>query len=172
MKIRVWALVALYLAAIVAANLIVNHYGPWITPYVAFALIGLDLTARDGLHTEWQGRGLWLRFALLIAVGSLLTWLVNRDAGPIAEASIVAFAAAAAVDTLVFHVLHRWSFDTRVAASNICAAAIDSVLFLYIAFGVVNGITWTQFCAKVAGGVVWLLVLRALPGRGLLARNA
>jgi hypothetical protein len=172
MKPRVVALVVAYLAAIVGANLIVNHYGPWITPYVAFALIGLDLTARDGLHAEWQGRNLWLRFAGLIAVGSLLTWLLNRGAGPVAAASIVAFAAAAAVDTVVFQVLRGQSFDTRVTTSNICAAAVDSVLFLWLAFGVVNGITFAQFCAKVAGGVVWLLALKALADRAVLARRA
>ena len=166
-------LVALYLGAIVAANLIVAAHGPWITPYVAFALIGADLTARDALHVQWEGRALWLRIGALIAVGGALSYLLNQDAGIIAVASVVAFVAAGVVDTIVYQALRHASFDDRVNVSNIAAAAVDSILFLWIAFGVVNGVTFLQFVAKVAGGVVWLLILKRVMGRrALLSRHA
>jgi hypothetical protein len=60
-------LVALYLAAIVAANLSVAAFGPGVTIVNAFALIGLDLSTRDALHDRWRGRWLLARMALLIA---------------------------------------------------------------------------------------------------------
>lgn len=165
-------LVALYLAGIVTANLLVTHYGPWITPYAAFALIGADLTTRDFLHDRLAGWQRWTCLGAMIAVGGLLSYALNADAAMIAKASVVAFVAAAVVDTLVYAALYRTDRDFRVNASNVAAAAVDSVLFLWIAFGVVSGITFTQFVAKVAGGAVWLLIFKAAGSRALLARHA
>jgi hypothetical protein len=172
MTLKTMGLMGLYLAGIVAANLLVTHYGPWITPYAAFALIGADLTTRDLLHDRLNGWQRWLCLGALIAVGGLLSYLLNADAAMIAEASVIAFLAAAVVDTLVYQALYRADRDTRVNASNVAAAAVDSVLFLWVAFGVVNGITFTQFVAKVAGGAVWLLIFKAAGSRALLARHA
>lgn len=154
-------LVVLYLAAIIAANLIITRFGPQATIITAFLFIGLDITARDRLHESWQGRGLWFRMAALIAAGSLLSWLVNRDAGPIAIASFVAFAASGAADTLTYHALRHRAWALKVNGSNIVSAAVDSLVFPTLAFGgflplVVLG----QFIAKVAGGAVWATILR------------
>jgi uncharacterized PurR-regulated membrane protein YhhQ (DUF165 family) len=162
------ALAAFYLGAIVAANLIVTAHGPWITPYVAFALIGADLTTRDVLHERIHGTARWVVIGVLIALGGLISYLLNADAEKIATASVIAFVAAGVVDTVVYQVLRRTDLDTRVNASNIAAAAVDSILFLYIAFDVVNGLTFVQFVAKVAGGAVWLLIFKA--HRALLPR--
>jgi hypothetical protein len=73
------ALIAIYLAAIVTANLAVATFGPSITPLTAFLLIGLDLTTRDVLHDRWEyralsdriGRAMPLRMGALITAGSL-----------------------------------------------------------------------------------------------------
>lgn len=167
---RIAGLVVLYLCAIVAANLIVAAHGPWITPYIAFVFIGLDLTTRDALHEHLNGATRWFSLGVLIALGGFLSYLLNADAAKIATASVVAFVAAGLTDTIVYEALRRTDRDTRVNASNIAAAAVDSILFLYIAFGVVNGISFVQFVAKVAGGVVWLLIFKAQ--RGVLARYA
>ena len=54
----VWALVALWLAAIVAANLTLTHFGPgWILPN-AFFLIGLDFITRDQVEDYAARKGL------------------------------------------------------------------------------------------------------------------
>jgi queuosine precursor transporter len=151
------AMVALYLGAIVAANLLATHYGAKATPYIAFALIGADLTTRDTLQDLWGTR--WVRLGLLIATGGLLSYLLNADAGKIAVASVVAFTSAAVVDTAIYTALRRVDWQRRVTLSNIGAAAVDSVLFLWIAFGVFGALTFAQFCAKVAGGAVWALAL-------------
>lgn len=170
--LRVLALAGLYLAGIVGANLLVAHYGSWITPYAAFALIGADLTTRDVLHERLVGWGRWTWIGGLIALGGVFSYLLNADAGPIATASVTAFVAAAITDTVVYSALGRMDRDSRVTASNVAAAAVDSVLFLWLAFGIVNGVTFTQFVAKVAGGAVWLLILKAGVVRALLPRYA
>jgi hypothetical protein len=51
-------MIILYLAAIVAANLSVAHFGPSVAVLNAFLFIGLDLTTRDALHERWRGRNL------------------------------------------------------------------------------------------------------------------
>ncbi len=152
----------LFLAAIVAANLIVNHYGPESTPYVAFALIGCDIVARDRLHLNLEGKARWLTIGLLIAAGSLITYLINQDAGPVALASVSAFAAAMVVDSVVFAVAAPLDRHRRVNVSNAFAAAADTLIFFAIAFGldaVPFVLVFGQWTAKVAGGALWALVL-------------
>src|SRR5690242_264188 len=95
----------MYLAAIVAANLTVAWFGPSVVIVNAFVFIALDLTSRDRLHEAWHGRGLEWKMAALIASGSLLSWLIDGAAGPIALASFVAFAVSAALDTLIYTLL-------------------------------------------------------------------
>lgn len=157
--------VVVYLAAIVAANLSVATFGPAVAPVNAFLLIGLDLTLRDRLHDSWHGHGLPWRMALLIATGGAITYLLNRDAGQIAVASAVAFAAAAALDGAVYALLGDRSRLLRVNGSNVVGAAADSLLFPTIAFGeLLPLVVLGQFAAKVAGGFLWSLIL-AVPLR-------
>ena len=155
-------LISLYLAAIVAANLLIAAFGPPALIPVAFVLIGLDLTVRDRLHDvlEWHGGRVWPRMAAIVATGSLLAWALNADAGRVAVASAVAFGAAGATDAVVYHVLRRRPYLTRVNGSNVPAALVDSLLFPTIAFGAVLPLAIAgQFAAKVVGGLVWSLVL-------------
>lgn len=152
--------VLMYLAAIVAANLTVAVWGPSMTIVNAFLFIGLDLTARDKLHDQWNGRLLWPKMAALIATGSVLSWAINRDAGQIALASFIAFALAGAVDTGAYHMLRRHVWWQKVNGSNVLSAAVDSVVFPTLAFGTV--LPWIivgQFAAKVVGGAMWSLII-------------
>jgi queuosine precursor transporter len=166
------ALVAAYLAAIVAANLSIEHWGPQAAIYNAFFFIGLDLTCRDALHDLWRGR-LIRNMSLLIATGSALSYVLNRDTGRIALASMIAFGAAAAADSIAYHLLRDRTWYERANQSNVLGAGVDSALFLPLAFG---AFPWTamfgQFCAKVAGGVVWSFVLsKGAEGRAWLGRE-
>lgn len=155
-----------YLTAIVAANLSVAVWGPSVAVVNAFLLIGLDLTARDRLHDAWRGQGLPWKMGLLIAIGGLLSYLLNRDAGQIAIASTVAFTAAALVDSGVYHLMRRHPFLYRANGSNVGGAAVDSIVFPTLAFGVfLPWIILGQFAAKVAGGFVWSLILNRWRGR-------
>ena len=154
-------LVAAYLVAIVLANLSVAAWGPGVAIVNAFLFIAMDLTSRDALHSAWQGRGLAWRMAALIAAGSLLSYALNRSAGPIALASFVAFAVSAALDMLVYHLLRERAYLLRVNGSNVVSAAADSLIFPALAFGLplLWPIVLGQFVAKVAGGALWAWVL-------------
>jgi queuosine precursor transporter len=152
----------LMLGAAIAANLIVNHYGPSSTPYVAFGLIGCDIVARDRLHLNLVGMTRWLTIGALIALGSLATYIINQGAGDIALASVVAFALALTVDTVVFQLARGLDPHRRVNVSNLFAAGTDTLIFFAIAFGLGNVpfyLLFGQFTAKVAGGAVWALFL-------------
>lgn len=166
-------LVIMYLVAVVVANLIVTQFGTVAVLPVGFLLIGLDLTSRDYLHELWH-KHLWLKMALLIGCGSLLSWLLNKDAGQIAVASFVAFVSAGVIDTITYHFLGKRSFLVRVNGSNVFSSFTDSALFLTIAFGVfMPGLILAQFGVKVAGGFLWSLALRKFRERDvLLSRNA
>lgn len=158
--------VALYLSAIILANLTVARFGPEVAVLNAFLFIGLDLTARDRLHDAWRGDYLLPKMAALIAAGSILSWLLNRDAGQIALASFVAFAAAATVDAVVYHLLGRYPRWLRINGSNIPSAAVDSIVFPTLAFGAfLAPIVIGQFMAKTLGGFVWSLVFHWLDKR-------
>lgn len=160
MKMKQIILVMVYLGAIIPANLIVAKYGTMAVLPVAFLLIGLDLTSRDYLHELWK-RNLWLKMLCLIGVGSLLSWLLNRDAGQVAIASFSAFLCAGLVDTVVYILLGKGAFMLRVNGSNLFSSFTDSAVFLTIAFGSFMPILiLAQFGVKVAGGFMWSLLLK------------
>lgn len=147
--------ILIYAAAMTLANLSIAHFGPWISPINAFVLIGLDLALRDWLHMRLK---LWQMGALIAGTG-LLTYVLNPAAGQIAVASAVAFTAAAVVDWSVFIRLPG-SWLRRANGSNVAGAAVDSLLFPTLAFGVLMPhIVALQFVAKVAGGALWSWVL-------------
>lgn len=143
--------IAIYAAAMTVANLTVAAFGPWVSPINAFVLIGLDLALRDWLHVRLKA---WQMGALIAATGAL-TFALNPAAGKIAIASAVAFTAAALVDWGTFARL-RGSWMLRANGSNVAGAAVDSLIFPTLAFGVLMPqIVLMQFAAKVAGGALW-----------------
>jgi len=156
-----------YLGAIIAANLLTTRLGAWITPINGFVFIGLDITTRDHLHDAWDRKGLWWKMVLLIGSGSVLSWVLNRNAGQIALASFVAFAASGLIDALVYQGLGRLTPFERINWSNLASAAVDSVLFPALAFGWPPdmAIVYGQATAKVGGGLFWSLVLLRLRSR-------
>jgi uncharacterized PurR-regulated membrane protein YhhQ (DUF165 family) len=160
------ALICAYLAAIVAANLLLAAYGPPAAVLNALALIGSDLVARDRLHTAWEGRRLWPRMLALIAAGGALSYALSwlTPAPPqvvarIALASCAAFALAGVADALAFQGLRGRPWLTRANGSNVAGATVDS-----LAFGLGVGLPWPvialQLLAKAAGGAAWAWALR------------
>ncbi|HEX9879660.1 MAG TPA: VUT family protein [Candidatus Binatia bacterium] len=149
-----------YLAAAVAANITVQYFGPPAMPVIAFLMIGLDLTSRDYLHEAWQGKNLGLKMLVLIGGGSLLTYLVNRDATRVAWASFLAFASAGAADAMIYALLHAKARRLKVNGSNMVSALADSVVFPAVAFGLLAPkVIALQYLAKVGGGWAWSMVL-------------
>lgn len=154
-------LIALYLTAIVLANVSVSVFGASVTIVNAFIFIALDLSTRDRLHERWQGRDLWRNMLLLIGAGSLLSALVNWNAAPIALASFGAFLTAGVVDAVVYQLLGERSRLVKMNGSNLFSAAVDSIVFPALAFGfpLMWGIVVGQFIAKVVGGAIWAYLL-------------
>lgn len=160
--------IVMYLVAIILANLTVAAFGPGMAIINAFLFIGLDLTARDRLHDAWRGDKLIPKMAALIAAGSILSWLLNRNAGPIALASFIAFAAAATVDAIVYHLLGKYPRWLRINGSNVPSAFVDSLVFPTLAFGeLLPAIIFGQFIAKTLGGFAWSLVFRWMDQRAV-----
>ena len=151
----------IYIAALVVANLLVAWFGPWFSAINAFVLIGLDLSLRDKLHEQWQNDKLILKMGGLIAVASVISYLLNPAAGAIALASFVAFALAMIADTIAYHFLRKKSWMIRSNGSNVTGAAVDSIAFPTIAFGgLMPEIVALQFIAKLMGGGVWSYLLK------------
>jgi uncharacterized PurR-regulated membrane protein YhhQ (DUF165 family) len=151
---------AIYIAALVTANLLVAWLGPWFSPINAFVLIGLDLSLRDKLHEEWKNDKLVLKMGGLIATASVVSYLWNPAAGPIALASFLAFALAMSADTIAYHFLRNKPWMIRSNGSNVAGAAVDSLVFPTIAFGgLLLHIVALQFVAKIVGGLIWSKIL-------------
>ena len=171
----------IYLAAVVAANLSIAYFGPWVAPINAFLFIGLDLSLRDRLHVQWADDQLVLKMGVLIFTGGVISYVLNRDAAQIAIASTAAFTLASLADAFVYDRMwkakdvrmeqypywkRRWTDLERMNGSNLAGAAVDSFVFPLVAFGL--PVLWPTvialFAAKVGGGFVWSLIL-ALPQR-------
>ncbi len=157
-------LIALYLVAIVAANLALAAFGPVAAIPVGFVLIGLDLTTRDKLHDRWADRGrvgLIVRMGALIAAGGALSALLNADAVRIAVASTVAFTVAAVLDAVTYAALEGRPPAVRSSLSNVPAALADSWLFLALAFPgpAPLALVGILFAAKTVGGALWAVAL-------------
>lgn len=150
----------IYIAALVAANMGVAWFGPSAMPVIAFFLIGLDLTLRDRLHDRWRGKRLWLRMLGLIATAGAVSYWLNPASGPIALASVVAFGLASLADAAAYHLLAGRSWSMRANGSNVVGATVDSLVFPVIAFGAaLPSIVLAQLAAKVAGGMVWAILI-------------
>lgn len=145
-----------YVAALAAANLLVFWLGPWSSPFIAFAFIGLDLSLRDRLHDRHG----FIGSCALVLAAACLSYVLNPAGGRIAIASFAAFAAAGLVDGLVYSALRDLPTRMRMNGSNVASAWVDSLIFPTIAFGaLMPEIVAMQFVAKVAGGAVWAWLL-------------
>lgn len=156
-------IVALYIVALVAANLLVATFGAAFSIVNAFVLIGLDLSLRDKLHEQWQGENLVMKMGGLIVGASAISFLLNPATGQIAIASMVAFAVAMAADATVYQWLKDKEWFVKANGSNAAGALTDSIIFPTIAFGgLLLPIVAGQFIAKLAGGFIWSVVINKL----------
>ncbi|MGL4288876.1 MAG: VUT family protein [Phreatobacter sp.] len=157
-----------FIATIPLANWLIGNVGttcvpggPCIIP-VGFGLmapsgvlmVGLALVLRD-LVQRWLGLG-WSLAG--VAAGAALSWFVAPPA--LALASGAAFLFSELADTAVYTPLAKRRLITAVVASSLVGTAIDSALFLWLAFGsvallpgLVLGKVWMVAAATL---VLWL----------------
>lgn len=166
------ALILTYLAAIIAANQIITEYGPSAVLYVGAGLIAFNLVARDALHDIFQHQR-FAKMALLIGTGAMLSYALNADAAQIATASAIAFGASEAIDALSYHAMRWRPWLERCNTSNVLSATVDTIIFFQLAFGGVPvALAFAQVCAKVAGGVIYSLLMQRRRQSALLPRHA
>lgn len=146
-------LAAMYVGLVLLANWLASAYIVHVplTPYVAPAgifAIGAILVLRDWLQ---QLHGLRYTMPLVYAAG-LISWGVGDAAGwtslqKIAVASVVAFTASETLEAVVFTPLRKRTLTVGVALSGTVGLALDSWLFLTLAFGS-TAFFWGQFWGK------------------------
>lgn len=122
-----------FVGTVFAANWAIQRWG--LVP-VGFGLmapagvyfVGLAFTLRDIVH---RALGRWAVVGCIL-VGAALSYLI---APSFALASGVAFLASEMADLSVYEPLRARGWLPAVVASNIVGTVVDSVLFLWIAFG-------------------------------------
>lgn len=163
-------LAAAFVALVLLANWLASAYVVHVplTPYVAPAgvfCIGGVLVLRDWMQ---QLAGLARTMPLVYAAG-LFSWLVGDAAGwtsleKVAIASVVAFTVSETVEALVFTPIRNRSLSLGVALSATVGNAVDSWIFLTLAFSS-TAFFWGQFWGKneaIAAGVVLTLARRRI----------
>jgi uncharacterized PurR-regulated membrane protein YhhQ (DUF165 family) len=133
-------LASLYIGLVILANWLASRYVVSVgfgrvAPAGVFCIGGV-LVLRDWLQ---QLRGLWWTMPLVYAAG-LISWGIGDAAGwtsleKIAVASVVAFTVSETIEAVVFTPIRRWNLTVGVGLSATVGNAVDSVLFLTLAFG-------------------------------------
>lgn len=162
---------AAFVGCVVLANYAVSHWGTapsfpggphtvtilGLTAPSAVLVVGVSFSLRDAAQ---QTLGKWW-IAVGILVGAALSaWLASPG---LALASCIGFGASEALDLAVYTPLaDRGKWMSALVASNTVGAAIDSLLFLWIAFGweSLHAFFWPQF---------WLKALMTIPAVLILA---
>lgn len=155
-------LVAAFAATVPAANWLIGNVGtvciqngPCLIP-VGFGLtapsgvllVGLGLVLRDMVHEAGGARAA----LIAIAIGGLLAWLVAPPA--LVIASIAAFVLAELADLAVYAPLRERRMGLAVLVSGVVGAAVDSAVFLMLAFGSLE-----DFMAGQVLGKLWMSLL-------------
>lgn len=130
----------------------------------AVLAVGVAFTLRDLLHRA-AGRH-WTLAA--IAIGAGLSLLISPA---FAVASGVAFTVSELADLSVYEPLSRRTWLGAVALSNTVGLVLDSLLFLWLAFGSLE-FFWGQVVGKGWMTLAAIAALALVRNRALLARHA
>lgn len=160
---KVVALTAAFAATIPAANWLIGNVGtecipqgPCLLP-VGFGLhapsgvllVGLALVLRDSVHEAGGARAA----LAAIGLGGLVAWFFAPPA--LVLASVLAFVLAELADLAVYAPLRAKRLWLAVLLSGIFGAAVDSTVFLWMAFGSLD------FIAGQIVGKLWMTVAAA-----------
>jgi uncharacterized PurR-regulated membrane protein YhhQ (DUF165 family) len=112
-------------------------------------MIGLALVLRDFVQEHAGVKGA----LTAIAIGGALSWFFAP--GPLVVASVAAFLLAELADLAVYTPLRKRALWYAVAMSGVAGAAIDSAVFLWLAFGSLD------YIAGQVVGKFWMSALVA-----------
>lgn len=153
-------LIILYLAALIAANLIVKHFGAYGLWFSSVILIPFDFVCRCIFHENWKGIKLVKNLILLTLASGLITVLLNYDALNIALASFAGIAAVQIGAGLFYQRFKNKSLFFKVNLSDLVAIVIDSIVFQYVAFQIIDfEVTGGQILIKFIGGLFWFFII-------------
>lgn len=143
----------LFILSIPGANWAFQTWGavPILFGYEAPAaalVVGFTFLARDYIHAAW---GVTACLAA-IAVGTALSVFISPA---LALASGAAFLFSELADLAVLQRLREKGWSRAVTASNIVGALLDSIIFLWLAFGSLAFLPG-QLMAKLVTTVLWL----------------
>jgi uncharacterized PurR-regulated membrane protein YhhQ (DUF165 family) len=156
---RLFASLALsYIALVILANWLASKYVVSVgwgykAPAGVFC-IGAVLVLRDWVQ---QLAGLWRTMAMVYIAG-LASWWIGDAAGwtslqKIAVASVVAFTVSETVEAVIFTPIRQKNLTAGVALSGTVGNALDSFVFLALAFGS------QQFFTGQFLGKTWMIAL-------------
>ena len=113
-------------------------------------MVGAALVLRDAVHRllGWQ----WAIAAILF--GAVLSFQFSPPA--LVVASVAAFLLSELADLAIYAPLQRKRLALAVAASGVVGAAIDSAVFLWMAFGSLD------FISGQIVGKLWMTVVAAI----------
>jgi hypothetical protein len=151
---------ASYLAAIIAANVLTEHFG--LVP-VGFGLVttaGTYAAAWVILSRNFTqdiiGR---LGVIVLMVAGAALSWLLASPA--LALASLTAFALSETADMAIYTPLRKRGRSRAVAVASTIGAVIDTFVFLWIAGFPIAQAAPGQLIVKIGMALLAALMLRA-----------
>ena len=172
-KVSGYFFLAAFALSIPAANWMIGNVGtfcvpdgPCVIPVApgldapsGVLMVGLALVLRDLVQ-----RSLGLKWALAaVIIGAALSGLVAPSTLVIASAS--AFLLSELADLLVYTPLQKKGLILAVVASSIVGLIIDSIVFLYLAFGSLD------YMSGQIVGKMWMVLL-AIPIIRLMQKNS
>jgi len=172
-----WACLAGFIACIFLANYAIQHWGTLafpggphtvtilgLTAPSGVLFVGLSFSLRDGAQ---MALGKWHILGAIV-VGAGLSYVV---APSLAWASAAAFLLAEGFDWAVYTPLvERGKVTAAVVASNTVGAAVDTLVFLWIAFESLD-FFWGQFWLKLLMTVPALVVVVPIRLRRAVPRH-
>ena len=148
-----------YLGSIVIANLLVMQFGIIEAAGLSFpagaVAVGFTFTARDLVQRRYGKWGCWLWMLAAAAISALFS-------PTLALASLGAFVVAEGLDWAVFTATPL-SFRGRAILSNLVGTPLDSIVFVFLAFGPVWDAMWGQTIVKLASSLLIVFLVRNLP---------
>jgi uncharacterized PurR-regulated membrane protein YhhQ (DUF165 family) len=139
-----------YLGSIVIANLLVMQFGIVHVAGLSFPAgamaIGFTFTARDLVQRRFGKWGCWIWMFVAAGISALFS-------PTLALASLGAFVVAEGLDWAVF-TKTPLSFRGRAIVSNIVGTPLDSVVFVYLAFGPIWDAMWGQTIIKLGSSLL------------------
>lgn len=127
--------IALYVLAIIAANIVTAHYAPFemwglLVPQGTF-LIGLTFILRDLVQMKYGKRDTYIVIGIALVLSAMSTEMLGNGIR-IVVASAISFALSEALDTEIFT---RWrgKLLSRVFLSGAAGSIVDSFIFTLVA---------------------------------------